>query len=343
MGIEQVHELGDLELQSGMTLHGARIACCTHGVLNAEGDNCILLPTFYGGRHGDYEPMIGAGRALDPARWFIVVVDMFGNGLSSSPSNTPAPFDGPKFPLITHLDNVSAQHRLLTQKLGVRRIALATGFSMGGQQANHWAALHPQMVARLAPWCASARTSHHNRVFLEGVKAALVNAVGFDEGWYRQPPVRGIRALARVWAGWGPSQAFYREQLHRALGHSSAEDHMLAFWEANFLQFDANDLLTMLHTWQRSDISDNAMFSGDYRRACRAITADTVLLPGRTDLYFPVEDNRLQRRLMRRAELRPIPSQWGHIAGAPGLNPEDMTFLDAALAELLARPAAGSR
>ena len=111
---------------------------------------------------------------------------------------------------------------------------------------------------------------------------------------------------------------------------------MVAFWEANFLQFDANDLLAMLHTWQHSDISDNPVFSGDYRRACRSIKARTMLLPGRTDLYFPVEDNRLQKRLMRAAELRTIPSDWGHIAGAPGLNPDDMAFLDQALKELLA-------
>ena len=198
-----VFELGDVKLQSGATLHTARLAYKTHGKLNIAADNAVVVPTFYGGRHGDYEGMIGPEHALDPERYFIVVVDMFCNGLSSSPSNTAAPFNGPKFPSITHWDNVHCQHRLLTERLGVRRLALATGFSMGGQQANHWAAIFPDMVERLAPWCASAKTAPHNWVFLEGVKAALLADAGFQGGLYRHAPERGIRAFARVWAGWG--------------------------------------------------------------------------------------------------------------------------------------------
>lgn len=332
-----VFELGNVELQSGATLRTARLVYRTYGRLNGQGDNAILVPTFYGGRHVDYEGMIGSGHALDPERYFIVVVNMFCNGLSSSPSNTPSPCNGPKFPSVTHWDNVHCQHRLLTQHLGVRRLALATGFSMGGQQASHWAAIFPDMVQRLAPWCASARTAPHNWVFLEGVKAALLADPDFNGGWYRHAPQRGIRAFARVWAGWGPSQAFYRDALYRVLGHASPDDHMTAFWEANFLQFDANDLLGMLTTWQRSDISDNPLYRGDYPAALRAITAKTMLLPGATDLYFPVADNEWQLQHMRDAELRPIPSDWGHIAGAPGLHAPDMAFLDTALRDLLAR------
>ncbi|MEY4267358.1 MAG: hypothetical protein RIS90_1893 [Pseudomonadota bacterium] len=333
----EVFELGNVALQGGATLRNARLVYKVHGQLNSRGDNAILLPTFYGGRHADYDGMIAPGRALDPERYCIVVVNMFGNGLSSSPSNTAPPFDGPKFPSITHWDNVQCQHRLLTQHLGVRRLALATGFSMGGQQASHWAAIFPEMVERLAPWCASAKTAPHNWVFLEGVKAALLADAEFQGGLYRHPPQRGIRAFARVWAGWGPSQAFYRHRLYEELGHSSPDDHMTAFWEANFLQFDANDLLAMLNTWQRSDISDNPIHRGDYPAALRAIKAKSVLLPGATDLYFPVEDNAWQLQHMRDASLCPIPSDWGHIAGAPGLHAPDMTFLDTALRELLAR------
>ena len=331
-----IFELGDVRLQSGVKLHDAHLSYKTHGRLNATAANAILVPTFYAGQHADYEAMIGPGRALDPANYFIVVVDMFCNGLSSSPSNAAPPFNGPKFPQITHWDNVHCQHRLLTEKLGIKRLALATGFSMGGQQANHWAAIFPDWVERLAPWCASAKTAPHNWVFLEGVKAALLADRNFDNGEYTSPPERGIRAFARVWAGWGPSQAFYRNALYTELGQSTPDEHMTAFWEANFLQFDANDLLGMLYTWQRSDISDNPIYRGDYVMALRAITARTIVLPGATDLYFPVADNAYQVERMRQAELRPIPSDWGHIAGAPGLHAPDMAFLDAALRELLA-------
>lgn len=337
MSEQRIYHLGDMPLQCGGVLRNARLSYATHGSLDRDGTNAILLPTFYGGVHSDYEPMIGVGKALDPSRYLIVVTDMFCNGLSSSPSNTPAPFGGPRFPTVTHWDNVHAQHRLLTEHLGVRRLALVTGFSMGGQQANHWAAIFPDMVERLAPWCGSARTAPHNWVFLEGVKAALTADARFDGGWYDRPPERGIRAFARVWAGWGPSQTFYRDALYRELGHHTPDDHMTAFWEANFLRFDANDLLGMLQTWQRSDISDNPIHRGDYVAALRSIRARTVLLPGATDLYFPVADNEFQARHMHDATCVPIPSDWGHIAGAPGLHAPDMAFLDDALRSLLER------
>lgn len=339
MSTLQTFSLGTTRLQSGASLPDAQLVYETHGTLSPARDNAIIVPTFFGGRSADYAAMIGGGQALDPDKWFIIVVNMFCNGISSSPSNTPPPYDGPNFPQITHWDNVHAQQRLVSEVFGIDRLAMVTGFSMGGQQANHWAALFPEKVARLAPWCGSAKTTPHNWVFLEGPKAALLADAHFDNGRYAKPPKRGIRAFGRVWAGWGPSQAFYRDELYRALGHDSPAAHMVDFWEANFLQFDANDLLAMLHTWQVADISANSLYDNDYAAACAAITAQTVLMPCTTDLYFPVEDNRIQQNLMSApCSLAPIPSAWGHIAGGPGLNPTDMKHLNAALKALLQTP-----
>jgi pimeloyl-ACP methyl ester carboxylesterase len=79
-----------------------------------------------------------------------------------------------RFPMVTIRDDVAAQHRLLTEELGVRRLALVIGFSMGAQQAYQWAVSHPDMVDRIAPFCGTARTTPHNAVFLEGARAALI-------------------------------------------------------------------------------------------------------------------------------------------------------------------------
>jgi homoserine O-acetyltransferase len=154
-----VFDLGDVVLQSGITLPRAKLAYKTYGKLAATRDNAVLMPTYYGGRHINNEAMIGAGRALDPARWFIVVPNMFGNGLSSSPSNTPLSFDRAGFPNVTLYDNVACQYRLVTRKLEIDRLRLVVGFSMGAQQAFHWGALYPEMVQAIAPFCGSARTS----------------------------------------------------------------------------------------------------------------------------------------------------------------------------------------
>ena len=329
-------ELGDVVLQSAMTLRDATLAYKTYGTLNSRRDNAILIPTYYGGQHTQNEPLIGPGMALDPETYCIIVPNMFGNGLSSSPSNTPPPFDRARFPPVTLYDNVLCQHRLVTEHFGIERLALVAGFSMGAQQTFHWGALFPDMVERILPWCGSAKTSRHNFVFLEGVKAVLTADDAWRGGWYDTPPSKGLRAFARVYAGWFVSQAFYREECYLQIGAASVED-FLVMQEGRRLNSDANDLLAMLWSWQHGDISANSIYHGDFTKALGAITAKAIVMPSQTDLYFPPEDNEWEVRHLPNAEFRPIPSIWGHMAGSPGVNPVDTAFIDRALRELLAR------
>ena len=332
----QFFELGDIDVQSGLRLRGARLAYKTYGELNAGKDNAIVFPTFFGSQHPANEPMIGRGMALDPEKYFIIVPNLFGNGLSSSPSNTQPPYDRARFPGMTYYDNIMCQHRLVTEQFGVERIALVCGFSMGAQQSFHWGALFPDMVERIAPWCGSARTSPHNFVFLEGVKAALCSDDAWNGGWYDRPPTKGLRAMARVYAGWAPSQAFYRERVYLNMGFSSLEDYLITAWEGRYLQLDANDILAMVYTWQNGDISDNPLYEGDFVKALGSIKAKALIMPSQTDQYFPPEDNEFEAAHMPNASFKIIPSIWGHLAGGPGRNSEDTQFIDKKLKELLA-------
>ena len=332
----RVFELGDVDVQSGLRIRNARLCYQTYGELNPRKDNAIVFPTFFGSQHPANEPMIGPRMALDPGKYFIIVPNLFGNGLSSSPSNTPPPYDRARFPGMTYYDNIMCQHRLVTEQFGIERIALVCGFSMGAQQTFHWGALFPDMVERIAPWCGSARTSPHNFVFLEGVKAALRSDDAWNGGWYDRQPAKGLRAMGRVYAGWAPSQAFYRERLYLKMGFSSLEDYLVTAWEGRYLQLDANDILAMVHTWQNGDIGDNPLYEGDFVKALGSIKAKALVMPSRTDQYFPPEDNEIEVGHMPSAELRVIPSIWGHLAGGPGRNPEDTQFIDSNLKELLA-------
>ena len=333
----ELYDLGDVILQSGATIRDCKLGYKTFGVLNAKKDNVVVYPTWYSGQHYDNEWLIGAGMALDPADYFIVIPNMIGNGLSSSPSNTPEPYNAARFPNVTAYDNVILQHRLMTEKFNVEKIKLVIGWSMGALQTFHWGALFPDIVERILPFCGSAKCSRHNFVFLEGVKAALTADAAFNDGWYKEKPAKGLRAMARVYAGWGFSQSFYRENLDiKALGYSSLEDFLVAFWEGFFLPKDPNNLLAMLWTWQNGDISANDKFKGDFDKALGAIKAKAFVMPGQTDLYFPPEDSQYEVSKMPSAEYRPIPSIWGHFAGGPGTNPVDVKFLDKAIKELLA-------
>jgi homoserine O-acetyltransferase len=233
-------------------------------------------------------------------------------------------------------DNVRIQHRLLTEVFGIKKIALVYGFSMGGQQAFHWGALFPDLVERICAVCGSAKTSPHNWVFLEGVKAALTADPAWTGRRFDGHPVRGLRAVGRIFAGWALSQAFYREGIYRQLGASSLEEFLVREWEAGILKRNAHDLLAQIWTWQHADISANELYGGDLTRALRAIRAPTLAMPSETDLYFTVEDIRAEVAHIPNAELRPIPSVWGHRAGNPMRNPEDEKFIFDATRRLLA-------
>mgnify|MGYP006272041601 FL=1 len=333
MSDHQMFEIPGYTTQSGTTLN-LKLAWKSFGKLNRSRDNVIVVPTFYGGRHQTTEYMVGNGRAIDPKKYFVVIPNMFCNGLSSSPSNTPAPFGRGGFPLMTLLDNITCQHKLLTEHLGVKRIRLVTGFSMGGMQSFQWGALHSDLVDAIAPICASAKISEHNWLFVDSAKGALMLDPDFKDGWYDAPPLRGMLAFGRVYAAWLFSQQFMRERLYTRIGLQSRRDVQL-LTQNYFLQNDANDLLGMADTWLNGDISANPRFNGNLKAALKAITCRAIVMPGRTDQYFPPEDSVLEVKQMPNAELRVIPSGFGHGAGF-GMDPADNAFIDQALRELLA-------
>lgn len=328
-------ELGEVILQCGVTLPDVKLVIATYGSLNADRDNAVVFPTRFGGSHDDNTYLISEERTLDPRRYFILVPNLLGNGVSSSPSNAAGAFVGGRFPPTTIYDNVMLQQRVLAERYSVERVRLAVGWSMGGQQAYQWAVLFPESVEKLAVICATARTSPHNWVFLEGMKSALTADAAWCNGEYEGPPKRGLRAIGRAWAGWALSQGFYRRELFKEIGYSSLEDFMLRYWEELFLARDANNVLSMIDTWQRADVSANSTFNGDFKAAMGAVAAVALLMPGSTDLYFPSADNELECGLLANARVSAIPSEWGHYAGG-GRSPEDLAFIDRELSRLLA-------
>lgn len=333
-----VFDAGAVTLQSGVLMPSLRLAYKTYGALNAAKDNVILYPTSFGAQHHDIEWLIAPGGALDPARYFIIIPNLFGNGLSSSPSNMQAELGGAPFPLITYHDAVAIQRRLLVERYGIARIALVYGWSMGGMQAYHWAACHADMVERAAVVCGSARCSPYNHVFLEAVKAALTADPAYKDGRFVAKPQAGLRAMGRVYAGWAMSYEFYRHEVWRESGVASLEQYLASSWDTAFAHRDADNLLAQVATWQNGDISRCAAFDGDLSRALRAIRAHMLLMPGQTDRYFDWRDNEAEMPDLvnaRSVELRPIPSIHGHRAGNPIRSPEDRAFINAAVSRLL--------
>jgi homoserine O-acetyltransferase len=333
-----IFEAGDVTLQSGVVFPSLLLAYKTYGTLSPAKDNVILYPTSFGAQHVDIEWLVERGGALDPDKYFIIIPNLFGNGLSSSPSNSPERPEGTPFPAITYHDAVAVQRRLLAEAFGIERIALVYGWSMGGMQAYHWAACHPDMVERAAVVCGSARCAPYNQVFLESVRAALTADPAFRNGRFVEQPAAGLRAMGRVYAGWAMSYEFYRDEVWREAGFSSLEGYLAASWDTAFAHRDANNLLAQLDTWQTGDISRCAAFDGDLDRALASVRARILLMPGQTDRYFDWRDNEAELgKLVNAAsrELCPIPSIHGHRAGNPMKIAADRAFINHNISRLL--------
>ncbi len=329
--------LTEFSLQCGAVLPTATVVYQTYGELANDRCNVILYPTSYGAQHSDIDWLIRPDGILDPSRWFIVIVNMFGNGLSSSPSNCPACGLSEQGFWFTHWDNVTAQDALLREVFGIERLALIYGWSMGAQQAYHWGALFPDRVDRIIALCGTARTTDHNQIFLHSLRSSLTADPTWTGTRFEGMPDRGYRAFAQIYASWAASQAFYRQRLYHQLGYESLEDYLLRAWEANYRKRDPHNLLAMIDTWLRCDISNNPTYQGDYRSALTAIQAQTFVMPATTDLYFTLEDCAAEAALIPNAECRPIPSIWGHRAGNPYQNPVDAAFIRSAVQDLLDR------
>jgi homoserine O-acetyltransferase/O-succinyltransferase len=334
--IEHTFVIHNFHTESGVTLPEARIVYGTYGRLNAAGDNAVLLPSHYMADMRGYDWLIGPGKALDPERQFLITSELFGNGRSSSPSNTPQPFHGPRFPVTTIRDNVEAVHQLLTQQLGVRHLQAVIGFSMGAQQAFQWAVSYPDYMDRIVATSGTAKTYGHGIVRLESEIAALTTDEAFQAGDYKEEPVKGIQAFSLVWTAWLYSQEWWREELWKSTeppGTTFAQvvDH----YKTNFIPgADANNLILQMRTWEEHDVGATPGFGGDVRKALASIKAQVLYMPSATDLYFPVTDARYEAAFIPRCTLEPIPSLWGHPAGA-GASPADEIFLNQHIAAFL--------
>lgn len=324
--------LKDFEFQCGITLPEVTLVYQTYGALNADRTNVVLYPTSYGAQHTDVDWLVRENGILDLTQWFVIMPNMFGNGLSLSPSNCEAA-KSPDF-YFTHYDNVRAQRTLL-DNLNIERLALVYGWSMGAQQGYHWGALYPERVERIAALCGTARTTDHNRVFLYSLRAALKGDPAWNGERFEAMPERGFHTFTQIYASWAASQAYYRAQPYLAWGYESLEDYLLRSWEAGYRKRDPHNLLAMIETWLHCDVGDNPVYEGSYEKAMRAITAKTLVMPATTDLYFTPEDCEIEARLLENGKYCPIDSIWGHRAGNPYQNEEDEQFIKQAVAELL--------
>jgi homoserine O-acetyltransferase len=324
--------LGDLRLESGEVIRDYVQSYVTHGTLDAQRSNAVLICSAITGNHHRLDYLIGPGRAVDPARWFVVAVDAIGNGLSTSPS-TSAHQRGARFPRFTIRDMVSAQRRLLLDKLGLSRPCAIIGASMGGMQALQWAVSHPEMVQSIVAMTAAARTSPWSIAVNEAARSSLMADPNWNGKEFVGRPERGWRAwlrMQRVLTSRSP------ESIERAF---DGREDLLGFidgieqsWREG--AFDAQDFLAQSLAYDAHDVGATPGFAGDLEAALRSIRARTLVLAPPLDLYNPVSGPRQAASAIPGALFVEIPSIHGHQATS-GFHEADRSFLNEVIGKFL--------
>lgn len=315
---------GDLKLESGNAIKDFCISYVTHGTLNANKSNAVLMVTAIGGNHHRIDHLIGPGRALDPARYFIIATDAIGNGLTTSPSNSKAQ---PKmqFPRFNMRDMVNSQQRLVAEKLGIKKLVTVIGASMGGMQALQWAASYPDMTDSIVPIIPLGRTPAWTTGVLEMLRQSIMSDPRWNGGNYptSQPPEQGMR----LWAGW-LTGVIVRTPGFQESAFPKSQDviaSLKGIEDAGWRRMDAVDWVYQSWAYDQHNLGTTPGYDGDYYKALKAIKAKTLILAGSGDLLNPEYEAMEAAHYI--ADVRYVPINdhrpMGHLSGAGATVPEN--------------------
>jgi len=322
---------GDLKLESGEAIADYRQSYVTHGALNADRSNAVLVCASLSGTHHRLDFLIGPGKALDPARWFVIATDPIGNGLSTSPSNSTAQ-PRMRFPRFALRDMVEAQRRLLVEGLGVSRLHAVVGASMGGMQALQWAVSHPGLMAKIVAMTPMAKTAPWATLVTEAGRSCLMADPAWTGDGFAAEPVRGRRAFVALMSA-------LATKTPAALAALGDRDDVQRWFDGVLAQqgriaVDPHDFLYQSWAYDAHDVGTSPGFAGDTEAALRSIAAEALVLCPPLDLFNPETAGRAAAAAMPKGRFVEIPSIQGHQA-ATSLAADDVAFLNAAIGEFL--------
>jgi len=311
-----IASLGTCRLMSGAIIQNCRIAYRTFGRLNAARSNAVLIPTWLLGRSEDWIPLLGATALVDTTRLFTILVDAFGNGRSSSPSNTD-PSARAAFNDLTIADMVEAQRRFVVEHLKLPHLHAVVGISMGGMQAFEWAVRYPTFMDVVIPIAGSPQLG----AFDQTLWTTLLSEI--DNGRARGVPADTIwMQIARV------GELFLRTPrgVNEAGPKSVASD--IREFAATFRQkWNLEDYASQLRAARRHDVA--ARFGGNLSRAAAQVRARMLVIYSWDD-HMVTPGTAAAFAKMVRADTLSVPSTCGHVASgceSARVNPVVRRFL----------------
>lgn len=305
-------------LESGETIPNLRLAYTTHGKLNADHNNVVWVfhaltanadPTDW------WQGLVGPGLLIDPAHHYIVCVNMPGSCYgSTSPLDLDPRTHHPYyyyFPFFTPRDMIRA-YQLLKRALGIKRIELGIGGSMGGQQLLEWAVEEPNLFKYIVPIATNAEHSPWGKAFNASQRFAIEN----DPTWGEHRAEAGIEGMktARSIAllSYRHYQTYFEKQRDanlEAIEGFLSESYQRHQGEKLAKRFNAFSYYVLSRGMDAHNLGRGR---GSVIQALQQITAKTLVIGLETDLLFPLEEQRFLAKHIPNAEFAAIPSTYGH-------------------------------
>lgn len=308
----QFADLGEFTFEGGGSIKNLRMSYVTHGKLNANKSNAILAMHGFGLNHHQYDHFIGPGLALDTNKYFIICTDELGNTStnfehSSSPTNTGL---GMKFPAYNLRDKVHAEHRLVTQVLGINRLLAVTGISSGAMHSIQFAVSYPDFMAGIFPLVGGSLFTTQGMFFGPLMASVIQSCPGWNDGNYTTNPVQcaanGLSILIPYF--------YSRDWWELYVDTPEAYTRWRNAWGDYYLDIqDARDLLYRLMAFGRGWVGDTPGFGGDFKAAVRSIKAKTLFIASPIDQFFPPEKIETEAKLIPDAKIIWIESVAAHL------------------------------
>ena len=311
-----------LRLELGGALPGVRVAYRTWGTLNDSKSNAILVCHALTG-NADAEVwwngLFGEGRAFDETRDFIICSNVLGSCYGTTGPLSPNPVTGrhygPDFPRITIRDMVAVQHRLV-RSLGIERLSLVVGASLGGMQVLEWGCMYPEMSGALMPMGISGRHSAWCIAQSEAQRMAIAADGEWNDGWYDPAlqPAKGL-AAARMMA-----MCTYRcfENFQLRFGRKVQEDGLFTAESYQRYQgrklvgrFDANTYLTLTRAMDTHDVGRGR---DSYEGVLGSLSMPVEILSIDSDILYPIEEQEELARLIPGSRILFLDEPYGHDA-----------------------------
>jgi homoserine O-acetyltransferase len=296
-------DLSTCALVSGQRIDACRIGYRTFGTLDATRSNAVLFPTWFSGTTKSLLDVV-PDKLVDTKRFFLILVDAVGDGVSTSPSNSTTQ-RRLAFPRFTIKDMVESQRRMLTEVLGIDHLRAVMGISMGGMQAIEWGVSHPDFVDRIVPIVGTPQLTSNDLLLWTTELHALESDVAFKHGDYEgRPPMRAVLALhnlALTTPAYRAAQTS-REQLPKWLAEREAET-----------TFDWNDWHRQLEAMMVHDVTQP--FAGSMEAAAKRVKAKALFVVADQDhMVSPLPARAFAKAMGANAKLVSLDGPCGHLA-----------------------------